>query len=84
MRRCAAGIHRCDRDEFIDHGDGLLALIHPAVKALLLNRLVPGFSRFLIDYNASHTPLAVDDGDIDPTQMRAGETARRRSKMPDR
>ena len=75
----AAGIHRCDHDEFIDHGD-LLALIHPAVKALLLNRVVPDLSRFLIDYNASLTPLAIDDGDKDPTQMRVGETAR--SKMP--
>ena len=75
----AAGIHRCDRDEFIDRGDGLLALIHPvnpAVKALLLNRVVPGLSRFLIDYNTSLTPLSRGRwGYLDPTQMRAGETA---------
>lgn len=51
-----AGIDSCHHDEFIDRGDGILALIHPvdqAPKALLLNRAVPLLSRFLTDYNAS-------------------------------
>lgn len=58
----AAGIHQCDHDEFIDHGDDLRALIHPAVKALLLNRVVPDLSRFLIDYNASLTRAPARSG----------------------
>ena len=39
------GISTSHRDQFIDRGDGILALIHPvdqAPKALLLNRAVPG------------------------------------------
>jgi hypothetical protein len=52
----SAGIHRRHRDRLIDRGDGVLALIRPvdqAPKALLLNRAVPAFSRFLTDHNAS-------------------------------
>ena len=50
-----AGIDSCHHDQFIDRGDGILALIHPvdqAPKALLLNRVVPMLSQFLTDYNA--------------------------------
>ena len=50
------GISTSHRDQFIDRGDGILALIHPvdqAPKALLLNRAVPVLSRLLADYNAS-------------------------------
>jgi hypothetical protein len=52
----SAGIHKRHRDRYIDRGDGLLALIHPADRApkvLLLNRVVPAFSSLLADYNAS-------------------------------
>lgn len=51
-----AGIDSCHHDEFIDRGDGILALIHPvdeAPKALLLNRAIPLLSQFLTDHNAS-------------------------------
>src|SRR5690349_20358321 len=51
-----AGISTSHRDEFVDRGDGILALIHPVdqvPKALLLNRAVPVLSRLLADYNAS-------------------------------
>jgi hypothetical protein len=51
-----AGIDSCHHDEFIDRGDGILALIHPvdqAPKTLLLNRVVPSLSQFLTDYNDS-------------------------------
>jgi class 3 adenylate cyclase len=49
-----AGIGTSHRDKFIDRGDGILALIHPAdqvPKALLLNRAVPVLGRLLADYN---------------------------------
>jgi hypothetical protein len=52
----SAGIYPRHRDRFIDRGDGLLALIRPvdrAPKALLLNRVIPAFSRLLSAYNAS-------------------------------
>jgi class 3 adenylate cyclase len=52
---CSAGIHTRYRDRFIDRGDGILALIHPvdqAPKALLLNRVIPGLTRLLADYNS--------------------------------
>ena len=52
----SAGIYPRHRDRFIDRGDGLIALIHPAdqaPKALLLNRVIPEFSRLLSAYNAS-------------------------------
>ena len=50
-----AGINHHHRDQFIDRGDGILALIHPVdqvPKALLLNRAVPVLTRLLADYNA--------------------------------
>ena len=50
-----AGIYPRYRDEFVDRGDGILALIHPvpqAPKAVLLNRAIPAFSQVLADYNA--------------------------------
>ena len=50
-----AGIHHHHRDQFVDRGDGILALIHPVdqvPKALLLNRAVPALNRLLADYNA--------------------------------
>jgi hypothetical protein len=53
---CSAGIHKRYRDRFIDRGDGVLALIHPVdrvPKVLLLNRVIPAFSRLLTDYNAN-------------------------------
>lgn len=52
----ASGIDRRHRDQFIDRGDGVLALIHPvdqAPKPLMLNRVVPLLNQFLGDYNAS-------------------------------
>jgi hypothetical protein len=52
-------IYPCHRDQFIDRGDGLLALIHPqerAPEAMLLARVVPVLSRFLTSYNASLPP----------------------------
>lgn len=55
----SAGIYRRHRDRFIDRGDGLLALIRPAdraPKALLLNRVIPEFSRLLSAYNTSLPP----------------------------
>jgi HD domain len=55
----SAGIYPRHRDRFIDRGDGLLALIHPvdqAPKALLLNRVIPEFSRLLSAYNTSLPP----------------------------
>jgi class 3 adenylate cyclase len=57
----SAGIYRRHRDRFIDRGDGLLALIRPAdraPKALLLNRVIPEFSRLLSAYNTSLPPQA--------------------------
>lgn len=53
---CTAGIRKNYRDQFIDRGDGILALIHPvdqAPKALLLNRVIPVLTQLLTDYNAS-------------------------------
>lgn len=52
----SAGIGRRHRDRFTDHGDGILALIHPvdqAPKAILLISVIPALSRLLTDYNAS-------------------------------
>ncbi len=57
----SAGIYPRHRDRFIDRGDGLLALIRPsdrAPKALLLNRVIPEFSRLLSAYNTSIPPQA--------------------------
>jgi class 3 adenylate cyclase len=51
-----AGIRRQYRDQFIDRGDGILALIHPvdqAPKAALLKTAIPALSQLLTDYNAS-------------------------------
>ena len=53
---CSAGIHKRYRDRFIDRGDGILALIHPAdraPKALLLNCVIPALNQLLTDHNAS-------------------------------
>jgi HD domain len=55
----SADIYPCHRDQFIDRGDGLLALIHPAdcaPETLLVNQVVPVLSRFLTSYNASLPP----------------------------
>lgn len=44
----SADIYPRHRDQFIDRGDGLLALIHPADRtpeALLVNQVVPDLSR---------------------------------------
>ena len=57
----AAGIYPCQRDQFVDRGDGLLALIHEvgqASRALLVHRVVPVLSRFLASYNAGLLPAA--------------------------
>jgi HD domain len=54
-----ADICRCHRDQFMDRGDGLLALIHRAdraLEALLVNQVIPVFSRYLASYNASLPP----------------------------
>jgi hypothetical protein len=48
----SAGVKADRRDQFIDRGDGLLALIDPADQALVLNRVVPVFSGLLTGYNA--------------------------------
>jgi hypothetical protein len=53
---CSAGIRKHHRDRFIDRGDGVLVLVRPvdqAPKALLLNGVIPAFSRLLADHNAS-------------------------------
>lgn len=50
-------IDRRLRDPFIDRGDGLLALIHPADRApktVLLDTVVPALSQLLAWYNAAH------------------------------
>jgi hypothetical protein len=50
------GISTSHRDQFIDRGDGILALIHPVdqvPKALVLNRVIPLLSRLLAGYNES-------------------------------
>ena len=47
------------RDQFMDRGDGLLALIHRAdraLEALLVCQVIPVFSRYLASYNASLPP----------------------------
>ncbi len=49
----SAGVSARCRDRFTDRGDGLLALIDPADQALLLNLVIPVFSRLLAGYNAS-------------------------------
>ena len=51
LRSADIGPHR--RDPFVDRGDGLLALIHPAGQDLLLSRVVPAFGQLLAGYNAS-------------------------------
>jgi HD domain len=57
----SVGIYPRHRDRFIDRGDGLLGLIRPvdqAPKALVLNRVIPEFSRLLRAYNASLPPTS--------------------------
>ena len=51
----SAGVDADRRDQFIDRGDGLLALVDPADQALVLNRAVPVFSQLLTGYNARFT-----------------------------
>jgi hypothetical protein len=55
----SAEIYPCHRDQFMDRGDGLLALIHQAdgeLEPLLVNWAVPTLSRFLTSYNANLPP----------------------------
>ena len=55
----SAGIYPRHRDRFIDRGDGLLALIRPvdqAPKALILNRVIPAFTRLLSAWPANRLP----------------------------
>jgi hypothetical protein len=55
----SAGIYPRHRDRFIDRGDGLLALIHPAgqaIQTMLLDQVIPVLSRFLSGYNSSVPP----------------------------
>jgi class 3 adenylate cyclase len=52
----SAGIHSPHRDPYIDRGDGILALIHPAEqtsKGILLNHVIPALNQLLTDSNAS-------------------------------
>jgi hypothetical protein len=49
----SAGVSTRRSDRFTDRGDGLLALIDPADQALLLNLVIPVFSRLVAGYNAS-------------------------------
>jgi hypothetical protein len=52
----SAEIYSCHRDQFIDRGDGILALIHlpdQAPEALLVNQVVPGLNRLLISYRSA-------------------------------
>jgi hypothetical protein len=49
----SAGVSARRRDQFTDRGDGLLALIDPADQALLVNLVIPLFSRRVAGYNAS-------------------------------
>jgi class 3 adenylate cyclase len=48
----SAGVSARRRDQFTDRGDGLLALIDPAGQALLVNLVIPAFSRLVAGYNA--------------------------------
>jgi class 3 adenylate cyclase len=62
----SAGIGDRCRDELIDRGDGILALIHPvyqAPKTLLLASVMPTLSLLLTHHNARHH--------ADPLRMRA-------------
>ena len=55
----SAEIYSCHRDQFIDRGDGLLALIDlpdRAPEVVLVNQVVPALSRLLISYNATRPP----------------------------
>lgn len=55
----SAGIHSWHRDQFIDRGDGLLALIHPVdqvPEALFLHQVIPEFGRLLSAFNDSLPP----------------------------
>ncbi len=52
----SAGVGPCHRDQFVDRGDGVLALIHPVdqvPRPLLLTRVIPHLSRLLTEYNSS-------------------------------
>jgi class 3 adenylate cyclase len=49
----SAGVSARRRDRFTDRGDGLLALIDPADRALLVHLVIPVFSHLLASYNAS-------------------------------
>lgn len=51
------GIAKRHRDDLIDRGDGILALVYPvdqAPKALLLNSVIPILSRLLADYGTRY------------------------------
>ena len=53
----AGGISRRHRDRFIDRGDGILILVHPAdraPKAVLLNPIIPTLNRLLATHNVHH------------------------------
>lgn len=70
----SADIDLRHRDQFIDRGDGLLALIQlpgQATAAALVNQVVPALSRLLASYNASLPPprqlrvrIVVHEGDV--------------------
>jgi HD domain-containing protein len=49
----SAGVSARRRDQYIDRGDGLLALIDPADQVLLFNLVIPVFTQLLTGYNAS-------------------------------
>ena len=49
----SAGVSARRRGRFTDRGDGLLALIDPADQTLLVNLVIPIFSRLVAGYNAS-------------------------------
>jgi hypothetical protein len=52
-----AGISESCRDDLLDRGDGILALIHPvdeAPKTLLLDTVIPTLSTLLTHYNHQH------------------------------
>jgi hypothetical protein len=70
----SADIGSRHRDQFIDRGDGILALIQlpgQAAAAALVNQVVPALNRLLASYNASLPPprqlrvrIVVHEGDV--------------------
>lgn len=76
----SAGIHRRQRDRFVDRGDGLLALIHSldgTAKARLLTQVIPRLRGFLATYNQSLPSASARTGQLRARAViHAGEVRR--------